>query len=184
MNLPVVDWRWYCNCIHDTNSSCVATSSAVGRPTTINVALATMTDKFQKVGLRVLTLALLFHAGVQGSSLPSIRMRRVPFSQKMHQPPPKSDVDTECTVRSRNGEQLFSSWAKDMIARRSAVVLGVPSPLLSRLVLITSALAGVYQIASSEATQRAFYFWKEAGPIVVHYKFTQVSKRKYLLLIF
>ena len=49
-------------------------------------------------------------------------------------------------------------------------------PANSRILCLSGAacyLVAKYAVSKSEAAQRACYFWKRAGPIVGHYKFTQ-----------
>jgi hypothetical protein len=56
----------------------------------------------------------------------------------------------------------------------------VPFGMTPRIVCLSGIAAcavGRQAIQQSEASQRALLFWKRAGPIVVHYKFTEVKFR-------
>ena len=50
---------------------------------------------------------------------------------------------------------------------------GRPIPIAQNPIILAAVAVGGLRIITSERFKRAIYFWKRAGPVVAHYKFTQ-----------
>jgi hypothetical protein len=68
-----------------------------------------------------------------------------------------SRVSKQLVVTAASRHKLFGTWPKFLCLSGAACCV-----------------AGQQALHRSEAAQRAFFFWQRAGPIVAHYKFTQV----------
>lgn len=55
----------------------------------------------------------------------------------------------------------------------SAAAVALPSKRPLAVFATVLALLGVYRLQTSEPMRRSLYFWRTAGPIVAHYKFTK-----------
>lgn len=60
-------------------------------------------------------------------------------------------------------------------SRQGTASLGMSTPRVVCLSGIASYAAAMHLIRRSDGAQRACFFWKKAGPIVAHYKWTQVE---------
>ena len=63
--------------------------------------------------------------------------------------------------------------AVHVASRKQAAGVALSAPRVLSLSAVASCLVAKHAINRSEAAQRCLYFWKVAGPIVFHYKWTR-----------
>ena len=114
--------------------------------------------------------------------------RKLPFTSFLCKEVSNSERESRITQRKwclpvATSLFQYSRPTLDRIGRASQQIVthlvldsSTGNPATSRIFCLSGAacyLATKYAISRSEAAQRACYFWKRAGPIVVHYKVSQ-----------